>query len=177
MHLKRFVSHCTQMFYSKTVFHDVETRSLPIPSAMATFCGLSLSLFCQRPLHECFCVYEKFQCTKGIYSLQSLPADTYDCLRAFSGCGSELVLYTVKPVVLGSQCTQEQPWQIEVARPMPQFLLPSDLTTIRHVSRVSQGSPEGPGFSCPQWLPGLASFSSLPHFFTLFWFFPESFLK
>ena len=31
------------------------------------------------------------------------------CLRAFSGCGSEFVLYTVRPDVLGKQRTQEPP--------------------------------------------------------------------
>lgn len=57
-----------QIFYNKTVFHDVRTKRLSTPysspRSIGRFNGLSWSLLHQCPVHGCFCVYQRFKCTR-----------------------------------------------------------------------------------------------------------------
>lgn len=152
LRIKRFVSHFTYRFYSKTVFHHVETAACPFQDALVTFYGLSWSLspvsYLWRLLWTGEISIHKDTVAGHLFSPESSWKFLRLCLRAFSGCGGELVLYTVKPDELGKQRTQEPPWHTEVARPALQFLLPADLTTPRQVSRMSQ-EPRRTGLQLP----------------------------
>lgn len=105
---KRFVSHFTHSFqisHSKTVFirrpGDCPLHTFSI-EASTIFGALYWSVFCQCPIYGSFIsVYQRFKHTrtlqKAIHSLWSLLlANTNGCLRAFSGCGSDLAPITVK---------------------------------------------------------------------------------
>lgn len=119
MCIKRFVSRFTHRFYSKTVFHHVETAACPFQDVLVTFYGLTWSLSPVSYLWRLLWIGEISMCKDTAEGHLFSPKSSWKflrlCLRAFSGCGGELVLYTVKPDELGRQ-PRDPPWHTEVAR-------------------------------------------------------------
>ena len=180
MCVERSVSHFTRRFYSKTVFHPVEAAACPFQDALVIFYGLSWSLSPVSCLRMLLCmrgISRHKDTAAGHYSLQSLPESSMALPEGFLWVWEWVCSVhsqarrageTTHPgtTMTHRSCQTNTP----VASPFRSDRPRACLTGL-------PGAPEGLGFSCPQWSPGLASFSSLNHFFTLFWFFQESFLK